>query len=139
MAKMKTTARGNHSVTLSIVIGIVAALVVTFLLTGGLTSLLISGKLSEKTTGIPVFAIRMISVLLGGLIGSGYSKGRYLQVIALIALGYMVALLGLGMIVYNGIFHNLGIGILSVFVGGVIACLMKLKPKRAGKRVAHIR
>lgn len=139
MAKMKTTARGNHSVTLSIVIGIVAALVVTFLLTGGLTSLLISGKLGESVTGILIFAIRTISVLLGGLIGSGYSNGRYLQVIALITLGYMVALLGLGMIVYNGTFHNLGMGILSVFVGSLIACLVKIKPKRAGKHVPRIR
>lgn len=139
MAKMKTAARGNRSMLTGIAIGIAAALVIAFLLTVGLTSLLIRGKLVENVTGILVFAIRTISVLIGGLIGSSHSKGKYLQVISSTTLGCLIVLLGLGMIIYDGTFHHFGMGILSVFVGGVIACLIKLRPKRAGKHMPHIR
>lgn len=124
----------SHSTVPCIGIGIGAATVMTALLSMGLTSLVINGKIGENSTGIFIFVIRTVSVLLGGMIGTGFSKGNYLPVIGLTTLGYMIIMLGLGITLFNGSFQNFGMGAISVIIGGALACALKLKPPAKHRR-----
>ncbi len=127
----------NRSAATSIGIGVGGAVAVSALLSMGLSSLVINGAIQETTTSRYIFAIRALSVLIGGLLGAGIAKGKYLPVIGLTTLGYLIVLLGVGIAMYDGSFQNFGAGIVSVLAGGIIACILKLKPQRKSKRNAR--
>lgn len=124
----------GQSTTSAIAIGLAVTLVVSILLSAGLTSLVINGNLNENSVRISVFVIRTISVLLGGLVGASLSKGKYLPIVGIIALIYAIVLIGFGIIFYDGSFQNFGFGMLSMIIGGALACIIKLKPLRKPRR-----
>ena len=137
MKNNKRRAAGG-TVTAGVVIGIMSALVISLLVSLALTSFAINGSISEDSIGIYIFAIRMISTLLGGLIGTGITKGRYIPVIGLITGGILVVLLGWGIVFCDGQFQNVGSGALSVLIGCVAVVLLKLSPTKKRGRVARI-
>lgn len=120
--------KGGRSIGISVLIGVAMALAVSGLLSVGLTSLLMNGHVELNGTVIIVFLIRALSVLAGGLLASALSEGKHLAVIGLVAVGYLLILLGLGIVLYDGSFRNFGGGVLSAAAGGASACLIKLKP-----------
>ena len=131
---LRAKTSSGQSTTSAIVIGLAVTLVVSILLSAGLTSLIINENLSENAIRISVIVIRTISVLLGGLVGSSLSKGKYLPVIGIIMLIYAIVLIGFGIIFYDGSFQNFGFGMLSMIIGGALACIIKLKPLRKPRR-----
>lgn len=137
MRKLRATPKGGCSTIVSISAGIIAALIISTLLSAGLTSLTVNGKVKEEITGIYIFIIRALSVLIGSLLGTGLEKGKYLPVISAVTLGYLLVLLGFGITVYNGSFQNFGGGIVSILSGSVIACLIKLKPQKRQKHAVR--
>ena len=137
MIKNKRKATGG-TVSAGVGIGIAAALTISLLMSLVLTSLAINGSISEDSIGIYIFAIRMISTLLGGLVGTGVTKGRYIPVIGLITGGVLVVLLGWGIVFYDGRFQNVGSGVISVLIGCVAVVILKLFPTPKRGRVARI-
>lgn len=137
MKKNKRRATGS-TVTAGVVIGIASALAISLLMSLTLTSFAINGSISEDSIGIYIFAIRMISTLLGGLIGTGITKGRYIPVIGLITGGILVVLLGWGIVFYDGRFQNVGSGVVSVLIGGVAVVILKLRPTKKRGRAVRI-
>lgn len=123
----------SKSMTTGVCSGIGIALLISMLLTSGLTSLIINEKTGEGVNGMFVFVIRALSVFLGGIIATGIYQEKNLPVIGFTALGYLVILLGLGIVLYDGSFKNFGIGIVSVLVGALIAWAIRLRPKTKSK------
>ena len=76
-----------------------------------------------------------MAVLIGGLLGAGLSKDKYLIVISAVALGYIIVLLALGIILFDVSINNIGTGVLSVAIGAGIALLIKLKRQTTRKKV----
>lgn len=130
---------GGQSVVISVVVGMLVALVVSVLLNIGLTSLVMNGYIAENGTTVFVFLSRAISVITGGLLTSSLAKEKILLVIGLSAVGYLMILIGLGIVLFEGSFHNFGSGVLSVAAGVACACIMKLKPPSKKKHSVKYR
>ncbi len=137
MIKQRKVSMGKHSAIAGIAIGMAVVLVISFVLTAGLTSLIINGKLSEGTAGVFVFVIRAISVLAGGLVATTLVKERCLPIVGAVAAVYLLVLLGTGIAAFDGSFKNFIPGIMSVLIGGILACMIKLKPQKKRKTTAR--
>lgn len=122
-------ANGNAFIR-GITIGTVIAAAISFLLSMGLTSLIAKGSISESSPGVYIFIIRSLSVLAGCLLATWIVKEKNLQIIGIVSCLYLLILLGVGIIMYDGSFHNFGLGLLSVILGGGIACIIKLIPQK---------
>lgn len=130
----------SRSMVRSAEMGLAAALSVSALLTLLLTSLIINGRLGEENGNALVFVIRILSVFVGGLIGASLAQGKYLPVISLVSLGYLIMNIALGIALYDGSFRNFIGGVMSVLIGGATACLIKLiEPKRQNRGVRRIK
>lgn len=124
----------GRSAVICVVIGVVVAAITTALLSAGLTSLVMRGTVTEKTTSPFVFTIRLLAVLLGSLVGTSLSSGKILPVVGFVTGVYIVILLSVGITVYDGSFHNFGAGVISTILGAIIACLIKYKAQMKPKR-----
>ena len=133
MKKLHLSAGKNKSMVLCVGVGLLTALVISVALTLGLTSLVQNGTLSENGS-LGVFLIRVIATFIGGLLGAGLADKRFLPVIGTIWAGYLLVLLGTGVILFDGTFHQFWQGVLSTAIGAAIALLIKLKPQSKSKK-----
>lgn len=124
---------GGQAIGISIAAGAAIAVVITVLMSIGLTSLVINGQIAESDTAFIVFIIRAVSVMIGGMIASALSKEKILITIGITAIGYLLIVVALGIIFYDGLFQNFVSGMISVAVGAVCACVLRLKTPRKKK------
>ncbi len=129
--KRRVNPSSNRSLAAGIGIGIAVSVGASLLLTAGLTSLVLNESAKENGTNLYIFAIRALATILGCLVGAGVTGGKYLPVIGGICLGYLIALLAIAIVFFGGTFQKLGIGMLSILIGGIIVCLIKLKPLKS--------
>ena len=136
---MRIYTPSKASEVLAIVIGIVVSSIVSALLSAGLTSFVMNGTVKELTIGPYVFVVRSIATMVGCLIGVVLMRGKYLLIISAVAIGYLVSLLGLGIILYENTFNNILLGVASVVIGGVAACTIVLKPLKKSNHTPKYR
>lgn len=123
----------------AIAIGIGISVLITLLLTAGLAALIISSKLQESTVGIIVALIRAIAVFLGVMITTKIKQDKILQSTGIVAGLYILIILGLGIMLYDGSFNSFGFGLLSILVGGLAAYLIRIKPNKRKHTSRRIR
>lgn len=128
--KLPTVNAYGKAFSRGITIGTVVAAAISFVLSMVLTSLITKGGISESSPGVYIFIIRSLSVLAGCLLATWIVKEKNLQIIGIVSCLYLLILLGVGIIMYDGSFHNFGLGLLSVILGGGIACIIKLIPQK---------
>lgn len=115
---------------LGIATGVVAALLLSAVMTAVQSNLVSKEMIGMESKGVFAFVIRIISVFIGGILGTALSGGKNLQTIGLIAGGYFVLLLGIGVLLFDGSVRDLFSGLISTLLGGVLACAVRLKPQR---------
>ena len=135
----RTATKGSKTMTNGVIIGTAVATAISFLLSMGLTSLIGKGSVPENGSGVYIFLIRSLSVLLGSLLSTAIIKEKNLQTIGIVTAAYLIILLGIGIVAYNGSFHNFGIGLLSVLAGGGIACIIKVIPQKKKYHIPKIK
>lgn len=123
----------NQSIVTCIGIGLVASVIISLILIIAVTSLIQKGKLNENGN-LGVFIIRTVAALIGSLLGAGLSQKKVLPVIGSIAGGYFFVLLSVGLLFLDGSFSNVWQGLVSVVIGGALACIIKLKPQRSRRK-----
>ena len=126
--KLKVSKTGTSHTT-AIVTGGVIALLISVFLTALAANFILNGHFSEKSAVAVIFVIRTISLLVGALIGASLLKQNYLKVVAIIAAEYLIALVGMGIVFFDGSFKNFLLGTVSVVIGGVAALLILQAPK----------
>ncbi len=131
--KHKTSNAGQSLVT-AITAGVVGAICLSVLLTLFLTNFVLNGTMREENANVIILLIRAISVFAGALIGGALLKQRYLLQVSLTALGYWVALIGIGIVFYDGSFKHFLSGTASVLTGGAAALMLLQRPKRKSRR-----
>jgi len=132
------TAKAGQSLTTVIVVGILVASLLSILLTALVTNLVLNGSFGENSVAPIIFVIRTISLFIGALIGGALSKHKILLQVSLTALGYMIVLLGIGIVFYDGSFKHFLSGAVSVLAGGVAALLILQRPKNKSRRRTKI-
>ncbi len=119
-------------------IGILVATTVSAALSALTANLALSGKFGETGSITAVFLIRLLSVAIGGITGTSLSKEKLLPTIGVITSGYFIMLLIMGIIFYDGSFHQFGSGLLSTLLGGVLVGLIRLRSRKSKRRTVKI-
>lgn len=137
MKKTHLSIGKNKNMVICIVSGLLAALLISVIFTIGLTSLIEKGELSENGF-FGVFLTRLIATVVGGLLSAGLADKKLLPTIIATSAAYLLVLLGVGIVLFDGSFYKLWIGVLSVAIGAVVALLIKLKPQTSRKKPVRI-
>ncbi len=126
--RIHSSAKGiNRSFATNILLGVAAALIISFALSALLTSLVMSGKIEEARGSFFIFGIRLLSVMVGCLVSTALIKEKHLPVVGCAAAGYLIVIVGMGIVFYDSSFQNFLSGVLSVLAGAIAAMLIKLR------------
>ena len=128
----------NKTITSAAITGVVASIVISLLLLILEGYLTLNGLLSEGSAKVCVFAIRTASLLVGTLIAAAILKGAYLKLVGIVAAGYLLTLITIGIVFFDGSLKNFLAGILSVVTGGAIALVILLRPNRRRTKLPKI-
>lgn len=137
--KARLPVASNRTATVGTLAGIITAFAISLILVAAITGLVTGNKFPEGSLGLPVFIVRTVAVLVGALVGTGLAKEKCIVTVGIITAGYLVLLLGLGIVMYNGSFKSFGSGLLSTIAGGAVGCLIRLKLQNRPKRGRKIR
>ena len=129
----------NNSFVFGVLLGAVAALIISIILTTGMTSLVLGGGLNDRLLQIFIFVIRLISVFIGVLLGTGLIGEKWIVTTGLISVLYLLLLAGVGIVFYDGSFRGFGVSLISVVLGGDAGCLVRLKLQNKPQRKKKIR
>ena len=124
----------NQPIGYGIGAGVAVSIITSIVLMLLLTNLVNEQNVNERTAELLLFMIRMISVLVGAVIGMKLTAGKGLLIIGTVLVGYMLFLLSVGIIAYDGAFQRMGSGLLSVLIGAAVSCVIALKPQRKSKQ-----
>ena len=128
----------NKTVISCVVIGTIAAILISVILYAILVFIIQSKKTSDSV--MPhLFAIRFISVMLGALIGTQINNEKSLTEASLIPGAYILILLCLGIMFFEGQFNQIVTGVLASIGGGVLSCLIRLKSKKNKNHVYKVK
>lgn len=128
----------NKTVISCVVIGTIAAILISVILSAILVFIIQSKKTSDSV--MPhLFAIRFISVMLGALIGTQINNEKSLAEASLITGAYILILLCLGIMFFEGQFNQIVTGVLAGIGGGVLSCLIRLKSKKNKNHVYKVK
>jgi len=136
MKKTRGIEKNNKSIVVCVFMGLLATVLVSLIMSVIITGMIQKGTLSENGN-IGVFTTRVIATMMGSLLGAAMTRKNILFVIGVIAAGYYIVLLVLGLLFFDGSLDNVWQGFVSIIIGGCIACLIKLKPQRTRRK--HIR
>ncbi len=137
--KSRTAVSFNNSVVFGVLLGAVAALIISMILTTGMTSLVLGGRLNDRLLQIFIFVIRLISVFIGVLLGTGLIGEKWIVITGVISVLYLLLLAGVGIVFYDGSFQGFGVSLISVVLGGAAGCLVRLKLQNKPQRKKKIR
>ena len=128
----------NKTVISCVVIGTIAAILISVILSAILVFIIQSKKTSDSV--MPhLFAIRFISVMLGVLIGTQINNEKSLTEASLITGAYILILLCLGIMFFEGQFNQIVTGVIAGIGGGVLSCLIRLKSKKNKNHVYKVK
>lgn len=128
------SAQKNKTVIFGVVIGTIAAILLSVILSAILVTMIQSKKTSDSVTP-QLFAIRFISVMVGCLIGTQINYEKCFIETLLITGAYILILLCLGIMFFDGQFHQIATGVLASIGGGVLSCLFRLKSMKNKNQV----
>lgn len=129
----------SQSAMVGALIGIVISLAISLIFVVAMTSMVINNKFVERSLGWSIFVVRMISALVGTLVGTGLAKEKCAITIAIITVGYLVVLIGLGIVIFDESFKNFGAGLVSTIFGGIVGFLIRLKLQNKPRRSRKIK
>ena len=115
------SSKARQSLTSAIIVGVVIALLLSVALSALVTNFVLNGRLNEVSVSTIILLIRTVSVLIGALVGGVRLKEKYLLQVAITTLSYILMLLGVGIVFYDGISRRFLGGCVSALIGGVMA------------------
>lgn len=137
--KSRTAVSFNNSFVFGVLLGAVAALIISIISTAGMTSLVLGGGLNDRLLQIFIFVIRLISVFIGVLLGTGLIGEKWVVTTGTISVLYLLLLVGAGIVFYDGSFRGFGVSLISVVLGGGAGCLVRLKLQNKPQKKKKIR
>ena len=123
------SSRTGGSLISAIITGVITASLLSVLLTALLANFVLHEHLGEESAGVAAFVIRAASLFVGAFVGARVLKKDYLKLIGIIMAGYLLMLIGTGVVLYDESFKHFISGLTSVLFGGAAALVILLRPK----------
>ena len=136
--KIFVNQKNSAPITSCVCVGTAVSVVLSVILSLLVTSLTLKGSIGEDKVNFYVWLTRLLSVLLGSLIASGMSKKIGIPIIGAVSACYLLILLSVGILFYDGGVHRFGSGFISVLVGGLAASAIRLIPQNRAKYVTKL-
>ncbi len=131
---MKPDKRENHSFINAVWVGVSISLLLSIVLAMLLAVLVVSERFSENSIKYAVPVITMIGTMIGSMV-AGKKHNEKLAILAAAVGGiYLFLLVAVGVLFFDGGFHNLGLRLLSTAVGCVCSCAICIRGKGSGKK-----
>lgn len=132
-------AKGNHTLSSSIGMGLGASILCALILALVTAFMITSEKVNEESMQYFTYIILCVSSLVGALIAGKRTGSKYALSTGSTALSFAFALVGTGILFFNGGFHNLLSNTLAILVGGVIACTICItsKPNKRSRKIRN--
>ena len=132
---MKWKSNKERSVASGIGIGVIISFVLSLLLTMVVTTLIEGEKLGDSSTNYAIMVITFISVLIGGVVSNRLVNKKMAITSTITGLIYLLIFVGMGILFFDGGFHNLWTRLLTVIVGCGASCAICITGKGSrGKR-----
>ncbi len=119
----------NQSIGMAILSGICVSVVVSVLLSVFLAVLVLNERVSESAIGYCTALITMIGSLSGCLAAGKKCNEKLAILFGSVGVIYLFILVGMGVLFFDGGFHNLGLRLLAAGVGCVISCAICIRGK----------
>ena len=132
---MKKTLQTQKEMSMSraAVIGIAICIVISLLAGAGLTSMVLGETISEANMHYYTFGVLFIACFLGVLIAAKLAGGKYAVVAGIVAGVYLLLLLAVAILLFDGMFSGvIGKGV-SILLGAGAACAICIR-KGNGKK-----
>lgn len=126
--------KGERSMASGVAIGVLLSVVISLLLAMGTSGLITKEKLSEG--GVHYFAliITLISGMVGGLVAGKVVGSKYAVVTGLTGLAYLLVLISVGILFFDGGFNMLWTSTVAIAVGVAVSCVLCITGTRGRGR-----
>lgn len=138
MKTKTTTNRVSNTMVRNVATGVLISMTVCVLLAIAATSLMIGERLKEDQMNIITLVIIFIAVITGATAAGKIANGRYALITALTGFLFLLILMCLGIIFFDGGFSGIWTSAASTVAGIAVSCLICIT-ETGGKRKKKIR
>lgn len=139
MKKMHSKSKNDTGIIGHIGLGILISLICAVLLSIVLAVMIEKEIIAVDAAPSFAVAIHAISVFIGSIISLSFEKGRIAMIAGVVATSYLLLLLCINMLIYSSGFAGLGGGVISAYVGSLLAVMIKSKISGKNKRRTKVR
>lgn len=125
----------TSSIGKGLMIGIAVSIAITMAGAAVCAALISSETIAAGTDGYCAMAVLLLASMGGAVVGAGKVKEKRLYVCLLTAMAYILLLLSITALFFDGQYIGIGVTALVIFAGGVAAAFLG---KNGGKR-SHLR
>ena len=138
MKTKTTTNRVSNTMVRNVATGVLISMTVCVLLAIAATSLMIGERLKEDQMNIITLVIIFIAVITGATAAGKIANGRYALITALTGFLFLLILMCLGIMFFDGGFSGIWTSAASTVAGIAVSCLICIT-ETGGKRKKKIR
>lgn len=118
----------------SVGIGAIVCMTVTLLLTAIVAVLIGTEKIPVSTADYCVLMIVLMSAITGSMVGAGKVSHKRLYASVLIAVSYLLILLSITAMFFEGQYNGVGVTALVIISGSIVAILVDRKGEKRSKK-----
>lgn len=116
--------KDERSMATGVAIGVLLSVMISLLLAMGTAGLITNEKLSEGGIHYFTLIITLISGMVGGLVAGKIVGSKYAVVTGLTGLVYLLVLIAVGILIFDGGFNMLWTSAVAIAVGVSISCVL---------------
>ena len=124
----------NNSFGSGVGIGLVASIILSVILSMLLAVVVINERVGENAINYFTPAIMLIASLTGCVIAGNRVKEKLAIVVGVTGAIYLFVLVGVGILFFDGGFHNLWTSLLAIAVSCSLSCAICIRGKASGRK-----
>ena len=130
----KRKVKKERSLSGGIFIGTGVSLIISVVLSMIAAALIVNERVSENGIGYITPIISLIATMAGCIIAARFVGQKLAIISGATGIIYLIILIGIGIMFFDGGFHNMWTSILSIGVGCAVSCAICIRGKGSGKR-----
>lgn len=131
---MTAKRKAGHSIGLCVAIGIGVSVILSLILAMITASLIMNERLSEDVIQYTSPGIILIASVAGAVIAGKSANEKVAIAAGICGVTFLLILMGTGILFFNGGFHNIWTGLVSIALGWILSCTICIRGKRRGTK-----